>query len=404
VRRVLVVGASVAGLTAAEELRRKGFDGELWIVGDEPHLPYDRPPLSKQAMHGPWGIEQARLRTPDELDSLDANWLLGRRAVALRTSAGVVQLDDGREIGWDGLVIATGVSSRPLPGMTEGDPRNVYPLRTIDDACRLRVALASASRVVIVGGGLIGMEVAAAASVGGVEVVVVEALSVPLKRAVGAEVGERVKQLHEQHGVELRLSLGVAALEVQRGIARGVVLTDGSVEQADAVVVAIGSVPNTDWLAESGLHVADGVVCNEHCLAGPGVVAAGDVARVWQPALGRSVRFEHRTNAAEQGAAAARSLLGERTPFAPVPYFWTEQFDVRIRAYGLVHPATTTRIVPDPARDDRFTAEFFEDKDLVGGLTWNDAKGALAIRRRLASSPRWSTRSEARAESVGASQ
>ncbi|HEX8582265.1 MAG TPA: NAD(P)/FAD-dependent oxidoreductase, partial [Acidimicrobiales bacterium] len=324
-RSVVVVGGSLAGLSAVEQLRTAGFDGEVVVVDGEPHRPYDRPPLSKEVLTGKWGPERTTLRSDDQLAALDVQWEAGRRATHLDLGGRRVELDDGRALDFDGLVIATGAVPRRLPG-TEG-MAGVHVLRTLDDAMALRAELeAGPRRVVVVGAGFIGGEVAASARTRGLEVTILEALPAPMIRVLGEEMGRFVADVHRDHGVDVRCGVGVAGFEGD-GRVEAVRLGDGTVVDADVVVVGIGVTPDTGWLHESGLPLADGVVCDETCLAAPWVVAAGDVARWPHPITGALVRVEHWDHAIAQGRHAARRLLagdGPGEPFRPVPWFWSD--------------------------------------------------------------------------------
>ncbi|WP_435173802.1 NAD(P)/FAD-dependent oxidoreductase [Actinacidiphila sp. bgisy145] len=366
-RRVVVVGASAAGLAAVEALRRDGYDGALTLVGAEPHLPYDRPPLSKQVLAGAWPAERTALRAPAELDALDVELRLGVAAAALSVVGRTVTLADGAELGYDGLVIATGVRPRRLgPGGAEG----LHVLRSLEDALALRERLAAGGRLVVVGGGFLGTEVAAAARTLGAAVTLVEPADVPLAHLLGPQVGGRLAQLHRDRGVDLRTGVAVMAVEEARGRVTGVRLADGALLPADDVLVAIGSLPNTEWLRGSGLRVADGIECDEYSAAAPGVYAAGDVARWFNPLFGTPMRVEHRTNASEQGMAAARNLLRpqEPRPFAPVPYFWSDQYDLKVQAYGLPRGSSQARVVDGDLAAGRFLVAYGSGGRVTGVL------------------------------------
>ncbi|MEV8428732.1 FAD-dependent oxidoreductase [Streptomyces sp. HUAS 31] len=360
-RRIVVVGASAAGLAAAETLRREGHDGTLTLVGDEPLAPYDRPPLSKQLLAGEWEPGRLDLRTPDDLAGLDLDLRLGVPATSLRLADAEVDLGDGSAVPYDGLIIATGVRPRRLPGA------GGHVLRTLDDAVRLRDRLAPGRRLVVVGAGFLGAEAAAVARRLGCEVTLLEPAPVPLAHAVGARVGEMLADAHRERGVDLRC--GVTVTEVT---GHGVRLADGELVAADEVLTAVGALPNTDWLADSGLTVGDGVVCDQYCEAARDVYAAGDVARWFNPLFGRSMRIEHRTNAAEQGMAAARNLLRPeaRKPFAPVPYFWSDQYDMKIQAYGYLRGHDEVAVVEGDVAERRFVAVY---------RTGDRVSGALAV-------------------------
>jgi NADPH-dependent 2,4-dienoyl-CoA reductase/sulfur reductase-like enzyme len=384
-RRVVVVGASAAGLTAAETLRREGFDGAVTLIGQETHPPYDRPPLSKQIMSGDWPAERAALRRPEDLRALDLDLRLGRAAAGLCTTARTVTLSDGTEVGYDALVIATGVRPRRLPGPAVS---GVHVLRDLEDALALRGRLAAGRRLVIVGAGFLGSEVASSARALGARVTLVEAAPVPLARAVGRQVGTHLARLHRDHGVDLRVAAHVTGVETTAGRVTGVRLSDGVLIPADDVLIAIGSQPNTEWLGGSGLGVEDGVVCDAYTAAAAGIHAAGDVARWHNPLFGTSMRIEHRTNAAEQAMAAVRNLLhpGQARPFAPVPYFWSDQHGTKIQAFGHLHGHDEARTVGGDPAQGRFLVAYRAGRTLVGALSvgmppkalrpWRDAIAA----------------------------
>jgi 3-phenylpropionate/trans-cinnamate dioxygenase ferredoxin reductase subunit len=380
---VVVVGASLAGLRAVEEARALGFGGRLVVVGAEPHLPYDRPPLSKQVLAGEWDADRTALRSLP-YDDLAVDWHLGRRAAALNVADRVVLLADGERLGYDACVLATGAVPRTLP---ETPPlAGIHLLRTLDDCLALRAELDHAPRVVVVGAGFIGAEVAATCRGRGLEVSVLEALPAPMVRGLGPTLGGALGQLHVDHGVDLRLGVGVAGFEGHDRV-EGVVLGDGTVVAADVVVVGIGVRPATDWLEESGLTLEDGVVCDATCLAAPGVVAAGDVARWPNPRFDESMRLEHWTNAAEQGAFVARRLLegdGDAPAFDPVPFVWSDQYDVKIQVVGLVHGDDRIEIVEGSLAERRFVAAVGRDGRLVGAVAFNRPRALMQLRRLVA--------------------
>ncbi|OBB92212.1 NAD(P)/FAD-dependent oxidoreductase [Mycobacterium sp. 852002-30065_SCH5024008] len=334
---VVVVGAGVAGTRAAETLRQEGYDGALTIVGAERQAPYHRPPLSKKFLTGKVHRAGVDLAPQSEMD---ARVLRGASAVRLDMSSRTVHVrDDGQDLSlpFDGLVVASGAVPREWPGgpVSEG----VLMLRTVDDCLAIRDRLGSRPRVVVVGGGFIGAEVAASCRSIGLDVVLIEKASGPLLSALGKELAPRWAELHRQHGVELRVGVGVEEFEGD-GRVRGVRLTDGSRIPADLVVVGLGVTPATDWLDGSGLRVDDGVICDATGAAegGDAVVAAGDVARWWHPLYERHLRTEHWDDAGRQGAAAARTLLagpaGAET-YDEVPYFWSDQYDVKLQMLGV---------------------------------------------------------------------
>ncbi|WP_280881249.1 NAD(P)/FAD-dependent oxidoreductase [Streptomyces pseudovenezuelae] len=358
--RIVVVGASAAGLAAAETLRREGYDGTLTLVGDEPLAPYDRPPLSKQLLSAEWEPERLTLRPAADLAALDLDLRLGVAATGLELADRTVRLADGSQVPYDGLIVATGVRPRKLPG--EG----AHVLRTLGDALTLRDQLAPGLRLVIVGAGFLGAEAAAVAWRLGAHVTLLEPAPVPLAHAVGTRVGELLTRAHVDRGIDLRCGVGVSEVTED-----GVRLADGEVVEADEVLVAVGSRPNTEWLEGSGLPLGDGVVCDEYCEAARNVYAAGDVARWYNPLFGTSMRIEHRTNAAEQGMAAARNLFrpDARKPFAPVPYFWSDQYDMKIQAYGYLRGHDEVAVVEGDLAERRFVAAYRTGDRVAGALS-----------------------------------
>jgi NADPH-dependent 2,4-dienoyl-CoA reductase/sulfur reductase-like enzyme len=389
VRRIVIVGASLAGLRAAEALRDRGFDGTLTLVGDEPHRPYDRPPLSKQILQGTWEPEQAFFRRKDGYDALELDMRLGVRATALDLRARRVTFGDGTYSDYDQLIIATGARVRTLPGIA---PRpGLLTLRNLDDALVLREALARATRVAVVGAGFIGLEVAASCRARGVDVTAVECLPIPLAPILGPVLGAMIAAIHRDHGVDLRTGVTVTDVYGEPRV-EGLALSDGSRVDADVVVVGIGVVPNTDWLAGSGLVLDNGIVCNSSGEAAPGVYAAGDVARVANQWYGDSPRIEHWSNAVEQGVHAAENLLagpGSGTSFSSVPYFWSDQYDRKVQFAGRARPHDEVRIVDGALADRRLTALFRHGDRLVACLAVNQPKALIKYRKLLAGHSSW---------------
>ncbi|QJT05314.1 FAD-dependent oxidoreductase [Streptomyces asoensis] len=379
--RVLVVGASASGLTTVETLRRKGYEGRITVLGDEPHAPYDRPPLSKQVLSGAWEPERAALRTQEVLSALDAEFVLGDQAVALDRASRGVRTESGRELRADAIVIATGVRARRLPGSE--DLAGVHVLRTLDDALALRAGLSAGTRLVVVGEGVLGSEIAATARTLGLDVTLTGPLSAPMALQVGPLVSGVLADLHTERGVELRLGNGVVGLTAGGGRVTGVRLATGEVLPADAVVVAIGATPATEWLADSGLEIDNGVVCDSHCRAEEGIYAVGDVARWYHEGLGRLVRLENRTNATEQAMAVAGEILGADRPYAPVPYFWTDQYDAKLQVHGFLPPDAEVDVVEGDLTARRFVARYRSKGRVTGVLGWNMPKQARMRRQEI---------------------
>lgn len=359
-RDVVVVGAGVAGFRAAEALRHEGFDGALTIVGAERQAPYHRPPLSKKLLTGE--IHRAGIDMAPQFD-LEARVLRGATAVGLDDTARKVHVrDDGEDLtlGFDGLVIASGAVPRDWPGGPV--PDGVLMLRTVEDCLAIRERLAARPRVVVVGGGFIGVEVAATCRSMGLEVTLIQRGTSPLLSALGGELAPRWAQLHRQHGVDLRLDVGVESFVGERSV-KGVRLTDGSQVAADLVVIGLGVRPATEWLRGSGVRVDDGVLC-----AATGavegvddVVAAGDVARWWHPLYERHLRIEHWDSANRQGEAAARTLLAgpeHANKYDEVPYFWSDQYDVKLQMLGLPNDHDTIDVIEGSLDDWKFVAAY----------------------------------------------
>ena len=342
------------------------------MIGGEPHLPYDRPPLSKQVLSGEWAPERAQLTSVEALSEAHIDLRLSTRAAGFDLSSRILTLEDRTTIDVDGLVIATGTRCRRLPHTDH--LAGVHVLRGLDDVLALRSDLDNAPRrVVVVGAGFIGAEVAATIRSLGIEVTLVEAAATPLERVLGDEIGRVCAEIHRDNGVDLRTGVGVESLEGSGRVER-VVLTDGSRIEADVVVVGIGVVPNTEWLEGSGLSLDNGVVCDETCLAAPGVVAAGDVARWPNNRFGEVMRVEHWDNAVEQGAHAARRLLADDADaeaFTPVPWFWSDQYDRKIQMAGRGRPGDEMHLATGSFAERRFAVLFGRAGRLVGVVGFN---------------------------------
>lgn len=353
-RRVVVVGGSAAGLATVESLRREGYDGDITVVAEEPGAPYDRPPLSKEVLAGDSDPDRVTLRAKSEIEALDVGWLAGRRAVGADIGGRTIELDDGAVVPYDELVVATGLRAR-RPAALDIGSSGVHVLRTLPHALALRRRLAEPTRVAIVGAGFIGAEVAATAAGLGHQVSLIDPLPHPLGAVVGGSVGGFLADLHRSAGVDVRCGIGVAGIVEDDAGAQRVRLDDRSTVTTDVVVLALGSVPATEWLAGSGLDLVDGVTCDDRLAAAPGVSAVGDVARPWRVELGGQVRVEHRFNATEQAMFVARRLVhGDHGPFRTVPYFWSDQHGRRIQGYGRIRPTDRTRLVEGSLEEGRF--------------------------------------------------
>lgn len=410
---IVVVGASLAGLRAVEELRHQGFEGRITVVGDEAHAPYDRPPLSKQVLAGDWELDRISLgvRGDAGLEGLEVEWLLGTRATGLDPWNRRVALAGGKALRYEGLVIATGAKPRLLSRNVGGwrkrgrgagrasrsqDPADellpgIHLLRTLDDCLAIRAVLdAAPRRVVVVGAGFIGAEVAATCRQRGLEVTLVEALDVPLQQAVGAPIGRLVAEIHRDHGVDVRLGVGVKKFEGAERVER-VRLADGTALDTDLVVLGVGVTPVTEWLEGSNLGIDNGVVCDAHLHAAPGVVAAGDVARWASARYGASVRVEHWENALTMGEHAARSLLGASSePYDPVPWFWSDQYDRKLQLAGFAGGAEEMQVVDGSLEERRFAALYRRGDRLVGVAAMNRPRQLVTYRALVERNAPWS--------------
>ncbi len=386
----VIVGASLAGINAARTLRLQGHTGSIIVVDADSERPYDRPPLSKQILTGEW--EPEKILLPAGKEDLDLEFRLGVRAKAVDLGARQITLEgvDGAvaNTAFDSLIIASGASARRLPD--SAGIAGVHVVRTLADSLALRAELdAGPSRVVVIGAGFIGAEVASSCRKRGIEVTLVEAMPLPLERILGTEMGKVCAQVHIENGVDLRLGVGVLQLETETvdGVEKviGVALTDGTTVATEIVVVGIGVTLNIDWLEGSGLTLDDGVVCDNTLLAAPGVVAAGDIARYPSARFGRMLRVEHWETAIAGGEAAARRLLAEasgETPvaFDPIPWFWSDQYDRKIQLAGRPMPSDTCVVVHGSTDEFRFVALYGDGDRLTGVLGMNRPRHVVQLR------------------------
>ncbi|BBC29854.1 Pyridine nucleotide-disulfide oxidoreductase [Streptomyces graminofaciens] len=378
-----MVGASLAGLSAARSLRKQGYDGRLVVIGDEPHRPYDRPPLSKEFLAGEVGEADLVLETDGE--DLRAEWLLGTRATGLDARERAVRLADGREIRADGFVIATGAAARRLPG-SDG-LAGVHVLRTLDDALALRDELARGGRLVVIGGGFIGAEVASTAYALGLDVTVIEAAPTPLAGPLGADMGTIVSGLHTDHGVRLLCGVGVKGLSGESRV-DAVLLEDGRTIPADIVVVGVGARPCVEWLEGSGVTLDNGVKCGADGRSSlAGVVAVGDCANWYDPRAGAHRRVEHWTGALERPAVAVATLLAGGAVESGVPrppYFWSDQYGVKIQFAGHSVGADSVTIEEGAADDRNVLAVYRRAGEPVAVLGMNQPRLFTRWRKQLA--------------------
>lgn len=378
---VVIVGASLAGLRAATTLRSDGYAGPVTVIGAEADAPYDRPPLSKEVLRGEQEHADVRLSGGDDIG---VDWRLGSPATALDPARKVVAVADGTEVPYDGLIVATGSGARTLPSF---DPAagNVHSVRTIADALRLRAALSPATRLLIIGCGFVGIEVASSARALGADVTVVS-VDPPVAPA-GVLASACATALLADAGVTLHIGQTVTGVAAA-GSGYRVTLSTGIVAEADQVVVAVGSVPNAGWLASSGADVSDGVACDAalRVVGLDNVVAAGDIVR-WPNAAfaGLPMRVEHWSNAVEQGVAAAKALLAgpDATPHRSVPSFWSDHFGIRLQSVGLPRLASRFEVIAGNPDDGRFCAEAYAGDVLVGGVAYGMPRPLVTVRMKL---------------------
>lgn len=392
--RLVVVGASLAGMRAVQTARKSGHEGPITLVGGETHLPYDRPPLSKAYLDDEEPTHPEFPASQKMAEELGVDVRTGTWATSLDGERQVVSLSTGEELDYRALIIATGAAPRTLPGTD--DLEGVHCLRTLDDAVAIRDALAAGARTVVIGAGFIGSEVASGARKRGLPATILEALPVPLVRSVGEEMGHACAELHRANGTDLRCGVKVTGLESADGKVTGVTLDDGSTIPADLVVVGIGVSPNTGWLKGSGitLNERDGaIVCDETLNVGlPGVYAAGDVAyfpnRLFD---GELMRVEQWTNANEQGTLAAKNALNpaEAQPSATVPYFWSDWYGHRIQFVGIPQ-ADEIRVVSQELGEEKFLALYRRGDRITGCISIDRPAQIMKYRRLIMKSEPWS--------------
>ncbi len=375
---IVIVGGGLAAARTAEQLRKSEYGGRITIVSDEVHLPYDRPPLSKEVLRKE--VDDVALKPREWYDEKDVTLRLGSAATGLDTARQTVTLDDGTVLGYDELVIATGLVPRRIPAFP--DLEGIRVLRSFDESMALREHASAAQRAVVVGAGFIGCEVAASLRSLDVDVVLVEPQPTPLAAILGEQIGRLVARLHRDEGVDVHLGVGVAEVRGQ-GHVDTVVLTDGTELAADLVVVGIGSRPATEWLEGSGIEVDNGVICDEagHTSA-PNVWALGDVAS-WRDTTGHQARVEHWSNVADQARVVVPAMLGQDVPSAVVvPYFWSDQYDVKIQCLGEPEATDTVHLVEDDGR--RFLAYYERDGVLVGVVGGGMPGKVMKVRGKIA--------------------
>ncbi|OSC40664.1 NAD(P)/FAD-dependent oxidoreductase [Mycobacterium decipiens] len=381
---VVIVGASVGGVRTAQALRAADYRGRIVLFSDEPVTPYDKPPLSKGFLAGGVTADDVTLLGHADADRLGIEMRLGCRVTELHLAHNEVKLKSGERLAFRHLVIATGARARPSPW---GQPDGVHLLRTLDDSKRLRADLERGGRLVVIGGGFIGAETAATARSMGLTVTLVDPCRVPMERVLGPEIGERFLQLHESKGVTTYFGIGVGGIDGHRGRFR-VELTNGRILHADCIVVGIGAIPNDEWLASSGLHIDNGVICDKYLRAvdAPDVFAVGDVCRWQNPRHDRLTRIEHWTNAVDQAAAVAHNITQPSDPVAydPVEYVWSDQYDWKIRIAGVACLADGRHVEVIGDNAGRFAGLYSPDgRTFAGIVVVNWPRALIAGRKAL---------------------
>jgi 3-phenylpropionate/trans-cinnamate dioxygenase ferredoxin reductase subunit len=372
----VIIGAGMCGASAMQTLREEGFEGRIVLIGDEPHLPYERPPLSKEYLRGEQDRNDLFVRPEEWYAENDVEARLGVRATALDPAGRTVELSDEDSLRYDALLLATG--GRPRRLAEEASDR-VFYLRSIDDCERIRKHLAG--RLVVVGAGFIGAEVAASARTLGVDVTVLEMQEVPLASVLGLEIGRIYAAIHRDHGVDLRTGEGVDSIEETEG---GVLVrtTKGNAVEGDAVVVGVGIQPNVELAEAAGLELSNGVAVDEYCrTSAEGVFGAGDIADHFHPVFGRRIRVEHFDNAIKHGAAAARNMLGREEPFDDPHWFWSDQYEYNLQ-YGGFAKEWDNLVVRGSLDDRDFVAFFLQDGVVLAALGVNrgrDVRRAMKL-------------------------
>ncbi len=365
----IIVGASLAGAKAAEELRERGFEGRVVLIGSEPERPYERPPLTKDYLRGESEREKAFVHDPGFYDDRGIELLSGVKATGIDPAHCKLTLEDGRVLEYDQLLLTTGAEPRRIAIRGAGLD-GIHYLRTLGDSTVLRERLDAGGRVAVVGAGWIGSEFAASARQRGLEVTLIDPLELPNVRIFGPEVGSFYRDVHAQHGVELLLGDGVESFEGD-GAVHQVKTSSGKTVQCDFAVVGIGVIPRVDLARDAGLEVDDGVVVDEHLRSSvPNIFAAGDVAGAWHPFFEQRIRVEHWANALNQGPAAARSMLGDDAPYDRLPYFYSDQYDVGMEYSG--HARDWDHVVIRGDRDaGEFIAFWLHQRTIVAGMNVN---------------------------------
>lgn len=376
---IVIIGAGQAGAQLAHSLRQGGFEGALRLLGDEPHPPYQRPPLSKKYLSGDVGAEGLWLRPPAFFETNQIDHIPNTKAVSIDRAAKRVHLENGDTLAYGKLVLATGTNARTLP-LKGADKKGVVTLRSIADVDAIRDGLSSANSIAIIGAGYIGLEVAAVAKAMGKSVSVIEAQDRPMKRVVSQAVSDYFTKLHRDKGIDLRLETGIESIEGDDAVT-GVKLSTGDVVSAELILIAVGAEPNDHLAAEAGLEVDNGVLVDgSGQTSDPNIYAVGDCTRFYSNRYQRSVRMESVQNAIDQAKAAAQALLGEEIDYDPLPWFWSDQYDIKLQIAGLSEGYDDTVVVGSPA-DHKFYVAYLKEGQLIAVDSINFPRSHMLARR-----------------------
>ncbi len=375
----VIVGANLAGGTAAITLREEGFDGQIVLIGAEPHPPYERPPLSKEYLQGKRPFEDALLKPGSFYADNNIHTLLGVRATRIDPREQVVELEDSERVPYHKVLVTTGARNRRLQ-VAGAELEGIYDLRTVADADRIRGECIRGRRAVLVGMGFIGCEVAASLRHHGVEVTVIEFFKTPLFRVLGEQVGRVFEAFHREQGVQMFFEESVTAFEGKRHVQR-VVMSSGRRLECDFVIIVVGVEPVTDIVAGSGVKIENGIVVDEYCQTNvEGIYAAGDVANHFHPVFGRLIRVEHWQNAIHQGRAAARSMLGKQEPYEDVHWFWSDQYDYNVQYAGF-HSGWDDLVVRGSLDQRNCVVFYLQEQRIAAAVAFNRGKEVQRVMR-----------------------
>lgn len=379
--RAVIIGAGAAGLAAAEALAERGWDGDIILIGAEPRLPYDRPPLSKALLAGNKEFDFVRLATAEDCEKHGITLILGAAATHLNTASRTIHLSTGEAVAYDTLIIATGVDARQIPATARID--TVTTLRTFDDSMRFRAQLTPSRRILVVGAGFIGLEVAATAIQKGCAVDVVEPTPGALYGKFPKVLADRIEESHRDKGVNFHFGQIVDKWNATKGILESATLSDGTRLRADAALIGIGTVPATGWLEDSGLEIGNGIICDSHGRAAQDIYAIGDVSNWFHPIVGENRRIEHRLSAGEQAQIVAAELTGGEAPQLDLPFFWTDQYKEKWQAYGYVDANADIEIILDDPQTNKLVAVLRKNGQLEAVIGKNAVKQLMPYRREL---------------------